>query len=43
MSWKLGKNLMTDEEKLRVIKERCYSGQDAFTKIVEIKEILNGQ
>jgi len=35
--------VMTDEEKLRLIKERCYSGQDAFTKIVEIKEILDEQ
>jgi len=34
---------MTDKEKLRLIKERCYSGQDAFTKIVEIKEILDEQ
>jgi len=32
---------MSDEEKLKLIKQISYSGQDAFTKIVEIKEILN--
>lgn len=34
---------MTDAEKLKLIKDICYSGQDAFTKIVEIKEILDEQ